>query len=389
MYPLLLDRFLENAIELDVDALSDGQDAYVAGIMQHVEEAGVHSGDSACVLPPLSLGDEKLDEVRRHTRELALRLGVVGLLNVQFALVENDRLYVIEANPRASRTVPFVSKAIGVPLAKVACRLILGERLAEQRLPSEQGTTHVSVKEAVLPFQRLHGSDALLGPEMKSTGEVMGIAEDFPAAFGKAQAAAGVALPSRAASSSPSATRTSRPPPSSPRGMHDLGFRVLATQGTAQAIRRMGIPVEELNKVGEGSPHVVDRIREGTVDLVINTPAGRGARTDGWEIRRAAVERGIPCITTMTGASAAARAIGGAGRPGARSVISLQDLHRGRAGERGEPQVASARGPSARSSPARHERRRAHVAARDRSRLGGAGGRPARACALRAPPAAG
>ncbi len=327
MYPLLIDRFLENAIELDVDALADGEDVHVAGIMQHVEEAGVHSGDSACVLPPLSLGGEMLSEIRRQTTALALELGVVGLLNVQYAVVENKRLRVIEANPRASRTVPFVSKATGVPLAKVACRLILGERLRDQDLPAARDGGHVSVKEAVLPFQRLHGADALLGPEMKSTGEVMGIAEDFPTAFGKAQAAAGVELPSEGTlfitvcdSDKPAATQLAA-------RMHDLGFRVLATSGTAQAIRTMGIPVEQLNKIGEGSPHVGDYILRGDVDIVINTPAGRGARTDGWEIRRAAVERGIPCITTMTGASAAVRAIG-ATRSAGKSVRSLQELHR-------------------------------------------------------------
>jgi carbamoyl-phosphate synthase large subunit len=328
MYPLLLDRFLENAIEIDVDALSDGDGVYVAGIMQHVEEAGVHSGDSACVLPPLSIGDEMQEEIRRQARAIALRLGVVGLLNVQFALVDNDRLFVIEANPRASRTVPFVSKAIGVPLAKVACRLILGERLRDQPLPPEGRHPHVSVKEAVLPFQRFQGSDALLGPEMKSTGEVMGIAADFPTAFGKAQAAAGVALPlegtvfiSVCDTDKPAATQLAA-------RMHDLGFRVLATRGTAQAIRTMGVPVEPLNKIGEGSPHVVDRIRGGDVDLLINTPVGRGARADGWEIRRAAIEHGVPCITTMTGASAAARAIGAA--PGrSPTVCSLQELHNG------------------------------------------------------------
>jgi carbamoyl-phosphate synthase large subunit len=323
---LLIDRFLENAIELDVDALADGEDVYVAGIMQHVEEAGVHSGDSACVLPPLSLGGEMLDEIRRQTTALALELGVVGLLNVQFAVVDNKRLRVIEANPRASRTVPFVSKAIGVPLAKVACRLILGERLRDMDLPQHHKTGHVSVKEAVLPFKRLQGADALLGPEMKSTGEVMGIAEDFPTAFGKAQAAAGVALPTEGTafitvcdSDKPAATQLAA-------RLHDLGFRLLATQGTAHAIQAMGIPVEQLNKIGEGSPHVGDHILRGDVDIVINTPVGRGARTDGWEIRRAAVERGIPCITTMTGASAAVRAMGAT--PGARTTVrSLQELH--------------------------------------------------------------
>jgi carbamoyl-phosphate synthase large subunit len=326
MFPLLLDRFLENAIEIDVDALCDGKDVVIAGVMQHVEEAGVHSGDSACVLPPLSIGEEMLEEIERQTRAIALRLEVVGLLNVQYGLVDNDRLHVIEANPRASRTVPFVSKAIGAPLAKIACRLILGERLEDQQLPTGAGAGHVSVKEAVLPFQRLHGSDALLGPEMKSTGEVMGIARDFPTAFGKAQAAAGEALPTSGSvfisvcdTDKPAATQVAA-------RMHDLGFKVLATTGTAQAIRQMGVPVEQLKKIGEGSPHVVDRIRGGGVDLLINTPVGRGARTDGWEIRRAAIEHGVPCITTMTGASAAARAIGAA-QTGAVGVSSLQDLH--------------------------------------------------------------
>jgi carbamoyl-phosphate synthase large subunit len=349
MYPLLLDRFLENAVELDVDALADGDQAYVAGIMQHVEEAGVHSGDSACVLPPLSIGEEMLEEIRRQVRALALRLGVVGLLNVQFALVDNDRLYVIEANPRASRTVPFVSKAIGVPLAKTACRLLLGERLSDQDLPPEdRPLRHVSVKEAVLPFQRFHGSDSLLGPEMKSTGEVMGIADDFPAAFAKSQAAAGVALPLEGSvfisvcdTDKPAATQLAA-------RMHDLGFKVLATRGTAQAMRRMGVPVEQLNKVGEGSPHVVDRIRAGDVDLLINTPVGRGARTDGWEIRRAAIEHGVPCITTMTGATAAARAIG-ADRARRPVVRSLQELH-GLPGADG-PKRGSKR-PARRAAPA-------------------------------------
>jgi carbamoyl-phosphate synthase large subunit len=326
MYPLLIDRFLENAIEIDVDALADGEDVYLADIMQHVEEAGVHSGDSACVLPPISLGGEMLDEIRRQTTALARELGVVGLLNVQYGVVENKRLRVIEANPRASRTVPFVSKAIGVPLAKVACRLILGERLRDQKLPALPEGGHVSVKEAVLPFKRLHGADALLGPEMKSTGEVMGIADDFPTAFGKAQAAAGVELPSEGTvfitvcdSDKPAATQLAA-------RLHDLGFRLLATGGTAQAIRAMGVPVEQLNKIGEGSPHVGDHILRGDIDIVINTPAGRGARTDGWEIRRAAVERGIPCITTMTGASAAVAAMGTPLEARA-AVRSLQELH--------------------------------------------------------------
>src|SRR5256885_7520530 len=247
LYPLLIDRFLENAIELDVDALADGEDVYVAGIMQHVEEAGVHSGDSACVLPPLSLGEKMLEEIRQQTRELALRLHVVGLLNVQFALVDNDMLYVIEANPRASRTVPFVSKAIGLPVAKLACQILLGERLSELDLPADTSNGHMCVKEVVLPFDRFAGADSLLGPEMRSTGEVMGIARDFPTAFAKAQAAAGATLPGHgrvfitvADGDKPAATGVATV-------LHDLGFEIIATRGTARAMRRMGVPVEAIN----------------------------------------------------------------------------------------------------------------------------------------------
>jgi carbamoyl-phosphate synthase large subunit len=327
-HPLLLDRFLENAIEVDVDALADGADAHVAGIMQHVEEAGVHSGDSACVIPPMSLGVEMLDEIRETTKRIALELGVVGLINIQYA-VAGGELYVIEANPRASRTVPFVSKATGVPLAKVAARLMLGEKLADQEL-REPPAGMVSVKEAVLPFARFAGADSVLGPEMKSTGEVMGIAADFPTAFGKAQAAAGVSLPIEGSvfitvtdTDKPAATQIAA-------RFHDLGFELIATGGTAQAISAMGVPVTPINKIAEGSPHVVDLIRERRCDLVINTPTGSGARADGYEIRTAAVRHGIPCVTTMTGATAAVRAIA-AKLEGDSDVRSLQEIHGARA----------------------------------------------------------
>ncbi|MDX6586149.1 MAG: carbamoyl-phosphate synthase large subunit [Solirubrobacterales bacterium] len=323
-HPLLLDRFLEDAIEVDVDALCDGAEVSVAGIMQHVEEAGVHSGDSACVLPPMSLGEEMLDQIRETTARIALELGVIGLINIQYAVARGE-LYVIEANPRASRTIPFVSKAIGAPLAKAACRLMLGEKLADQDIP-ELPTGHVSVKEAVLPFARFAGADAVLGPEMKSTGEVMGVARDFPTAFAKAQAAAGVALPLEGSvfitvtdNDKAAATQIAS-------RFHDLGFEIIATRGTAQAISRMGIPVRAINKIAEGSPHVVDFIRDENVDLVINTPTGSGARSDGYEIRNAAVRGGIPCITTMTGASAVARAIHAVRTRGAEPQ-SLQELH--------------------------------------------------------------
>jgi carbamoyl-phosphate synthase large subunit len=324
-HPLLLDRFLENAIEVDVDALADGADVHVGGIMQHVEEAGVHSGDSACVLPPMSLGEEMLEEIRATTRRIALELGVVGLINIQYG-VAGGELHVIEANPRASRTVPFVSKATGLPLAKVAARLMLGERLAELDLP-EPPAGHVSVKEAVLPFARFAGVDSVLGPEMKSTGEVMGIAADFPTAFGKAQAAAGVSLPAEG-SVFITVTDTDKPAATQLAARFcDLGFEVVATGGTAQAISSMGVPVTRINKLSEGSPHVVDLIRERRCDLVINTPTGSGARADGHAIRTAAVRHGIPCVTTMTGATAAVRAIA-ALRECPAEVRSLQEIHR-------------------------------------------------------------
>ena len=333
---IYLDRFLEDSIEVDVDALCDGGlgdgegegEVWIAGIMQHVEEAGIHSGDSACVLPPHGLAEKMLNQIREQTAGIARALGVAGLLNVQFAIHGNDGLHVIEANPRASRTVPFVSKAIGLPLAKLACRIMLGERIADLDLPAEPCCSHVCVKEAVLPFDRFAGSDSLLGPEMRSTGEVMGIAADFPTAFAKAQAAAGARLPNQgtvfltvADGDKPAATGIATQ-------LHDLGFKIIATRGTAQSIRRWGVPVEEINKIGEGSPHVVDWIERGAVDLVINTPVGTGARADGYEIRSAAVARGIPCITTMAGGMAAARAIAAA-RRGEPDVVSLQELHAG------------------------------------------------------------
>jgi carbamoyl-phosphate synthase large subunit len=323
-HPLFLDHFLEGAIEVDVDALADGESVHVAGIMQHVEEAGVHSGDSACVLPPMSLGEEMLEEIRATTERIALELGVVGLINIQYAVAGGD-LQVIEANPRASRTVPFVSKATGLPLAKVATTLLLGECLGDQEFPRVRDG-HVSVKEAVLPFARFAGVDSVLGPEMKSTGEVMGIAADFPTAFAKAQAAAGVKLP-RQGSVFITVTDTDKPAATQLAArFHDLGFEVIATGGTAQSISAMGVPVTRINKLGEGSPHVVDLIREKRCDLVINTPTGSGAREDGQAIRTAAVRHGIPCVTTMTGATAAARAIA-AQKEGEAPVLSLQDIH--------------------------------------------------------------
>jgi carbamoyl-phosphate synthase large subunit len=327
---IFLDRFLENATEVDVDALCDGREVWIGGIMQHVEEAGIHSGDSACVLPPHSLGQEMLEQIRTATRELALAIGVVGLINVQYAVYAGE-LYVIEANPRASRTVPFVSKAIGLPLAKLACRIMLGESIVELQLPREREGLgfgdHISVKEAVLPFDRFEGSDAVLGPEMRSTGEVMGIARDFPTAFAKAQAAAGVPLPSSGTVFITVTDADKETASGIAQMLHDIGFRILATRGTAETIARMGVPVTPLNKLGEGSPHVVDWIERGDVDLVVNTPTGFGARTDGYEIRRAAVAHGIPCLTTLAAGTSAARAIASARRDGEPAVLCLQELH--------------------------------------------------------------
>ncbi|MGA9876962.1 MAG: carbamoyl-phosphate synthase large subunit [Solirubrobacteraceae bacterium] len=328
---IFLDRFLENAVEVDVDALCDGHEVWIGGIMQHVEEAGVHSGDSACVLPPHSLGAEMLEQIRCATRDIALGVGVVGLMNVQYA-VHDGRLYVIEANPRASRTVPFVSKAIGLPLAKLACRIMLGERISALGLPkSSEGLgfgDHVSVKEAVLPFDRFDGADSLLGPEMRSTGEVMGIARDFPTAFAKAQAAAGSPLPDTGTAFITVTDSDKAGVFAVAQILHDNGFRILATRGTAEAIARMGVPVQTINKIGEGSPHVVDWIERGDVNLIVNTPTGSGARSDGWEIRRAAIAHGIPCLTTLSAGVSAARAIAQAGKLGEPEVLSLQELHR-------------------------------------------------------------
>ncbi len=323
-HPVLIDTFLEDAIEVDVDAVCDGHDVYIGAIMQHVEEAGIHSGDSSCVIPSLSLGEGTLERVRKQTTQLALALGVKGLLNVQFAF-QNYELYVLEVNPRGSRTVPFVSKATGVQLAKLATRVILGERLADVQ-PPRRVPEHVSVKEAVMPFNRFPGADSKLGPEMKSTGEVMGVADTFPAAFAKAQVASGYPLPvegtvflSVCDSDKSAATILGQ-------RLHGLGFTILATRGTARALQSLGVPTVEVNKVVEGSPHVVDLIEEGRVGFIINTPFGRGARSDGYEIRQAALRRGVPCITTLAGASAALSAIDAARRPRV-TVRCLQDLH--------------------------------------------------------------
>jgi carbamoyl-phosphate synthase large subunit len=318
----LVDRFLEGAVELDVDALCDGDETFVAAVMQHVEEAGVHSGDSSCVLPPVSLHPGTLALVKETVRRLAPALGVVGLVNVQLALQEGT-LYVLEANPRASRTVPFASKAIGVNLVEAACRLAAGEKLSDLELVAT-GNGHVSVKAAVFPFARFPGADPVLGPEMRSTGEVMASAADFPSAFAKAERAAGRCLPERGTAflSVRDADKVSAVDLG--RTLASLGFELCATSGTARALAAAGLPVTHVRKVGEegGGPTIVDLVRRGRCDLVVNTPAGGGARSDGYVIREAALVARVPCVTTLAGAFAAVDAIARARREDA---LSLQE----------------------------------------------------------------
>ena len=320
---VLVDRFLEGAIELDVDALCDGTDTWVAALMEHVEEAGVHSGDSSCVLPPVGLPDEVLAECAATVTRLAPALGVVGLINVQLAL-QDGRLFVLEANPRASRTVPFVSKALGVNLVAAACRLAAGAALADVHVAGRELPAHVSVKASVFPFARFPGADAVLGPEMRSTGEVMASAADFPTAFAKAERAAGRPLPSSGAAflsvragDKPAAVMLAQ-------SLAALGFSLCATGGTAAALAAAGLAVTRVRKVSEpgDGPTVVDLVRRRKVELVINTPVGRGARSDGYLIREAALLARVPCVTTVSGAAAAVEAIARATRG---ETLSLQE----------------------------------------------------------------
>ena len=302
--PILIDKFLEDAGEVDVDAVSDGRHTVIGGIMEHIEEAGVHSGDSACVLPPHTLSDEVLAEIRRHTLALARALRTRGLLNIQFA-VRGSTVYILEANPRASRTVPFVSKATGVPLAKIAARAMVGIPLRRQGFLQEPAPGHIAVKESVFPFSRFSGVDIILGPEMKSTGEVMGIDRSFGAAFSKAQVAAGQALPSKGAVFISVRNADKRNIVFIAKRLHDLGFTLLATAGTAKVLRSNSIPVEIIGKITDGDTTIPDRIRAGRIQLIINTPTGGGAQNDMKTIRSLAVMHGVPCITTLHGAQAA------------------------------------------------------------------------------------
>jgi carbamoyl-phosphate synthase large subunit len=324
-HPVLVDKYLEDAIEVDVDAIADGRHVVVAGIMEHIEEAGVHSGDSACSLPPYTLSASVIDEIRRQTVALALELGVVGLMNVQFA-VQQGVIYVLEVNPRASRTVPFVSKAIGVPLAKLAMKVMVGKTLDELGFSEAPVPAHISVKEAVFPFTRFEGVDVLLGPEMKSTGEVMGMDLDFGWAFAKSQLATGMALPQGGTALISVKDQDKPAILGIARQLSALGFRIEATRGTAAYLRAHGVETEAVNKVTEGRPHVVDHIKNGTISLVINTVWGQTSQADSASIRREALVRGIPYYTTIPGAKAAVRAIT-AMRSTGLTIRSLQEYH--------------------------------------------------------------
>ena len=325
-HPILVDKFLEDALEIDVDALCDGERVVVGGVMEHVEKAGVHSGDSACALPPYSLGDDQVATIKRQTRALALELGVIGLLNIQFA-IKNETVYVLEVNPRASRTVPFVSKAIGVPLAKHATKIMLGRTLVDLGFAEEREVSHIAIKEAVFPFIKFPGVDVLLGPEMKSTGEVMGIDRDFRKAYVKAQIAAGSPLPTSGKVFISVKNRDKRAALGIAKRLAEMGFSLVATAGTAKLLTLQGMTVEMVHKVGEGyRPNIVDLMKRDEIALVFNTPEDGRARRDSYSIRRTAVTQNIPYYTTVDGAQAA---LGGieALLKGEILVQSLQEYH--------------------------------------------------------------
>jgi carbamoyl-phosphate synthase large subunit len=325
--PVLIDRYLNDAIEVDVDCIADGETVYVAGVMEHIEEAGIHSGDSACALPPYTLSPATVTELKAQTEALAKALGVVGLMNVQYA-IKDDEVFVLEVNPRASRTVPFVAKATGVPVAKIGARVMAGARLSEFRLDDQAIAPHVAVKEAVFPFNRFPDVDTILGPEMKSTGEVMGLDSSFERAFAKSQLAAGVRLPDSGGVFLSVRDSDKSAAVGVARRLVDLGFSILATRGTAARLREAGLPVTVVNKVLEGRPHCVDAIKSDQVQLVINTAAGAQSVSDSFDIRRTALTHGVPHYTTIAGARAAAHAIA-AMRTGALDVAPLQAYFRG------------------------------------------------------------
>jgi carbamoyl-phosphate synthase large subunit len=306
--PVLIDQYLQSAIEVDVDAIADGKSVFIAGIMEHIEEAGVHSGDSACSIPPWSLEVSVIKELERQTAAMARELDVVGLMNVQFAIQDRD-IYVLEVNPRASRTVPFVAKAVGLPIAAIAARVMAGESLASFKLTPPR-LEHVAVKEAVLPFARFPGVDTLLGPEMKSTGEVMGLDQSFERAFAKSQIAAGLSLPDSGTVFVSVRDSDKDAIVEAVRRLIALGFKIIATGGTASFLKEKGLGVARINKVYEGRPHIVDAMKNGEVQLVFNTTEGGQAIKDSLSIRRTALAQKIPYYTTVAGSLATAQAIG-------------------------------------------------------------------------------
>jgi carbamoyl-phosphate synthase large subunit len=324
--PVLIDKFLERAAEFDVDALADENTCVIAAIQEHIEEAGIHSGDSSCVLPPIKIDPEHIETMRHYTRLLATALSVRGLMNIQFA-IKDDRVYVLEVNPRASRTVPFVSKATGVPIARIAALVMAGQPLADFDLPPDLSVNRFFIKSPVFPFAKFPGVDPILSPEMHSTGEVMGVGESFGEAYGKAMTSAGLSLPQtgRAFISVNEADKGQAVVLA--RKLARLGFEIVATLGTAERLREVGLKVENVFKVNEGRPNIVDHIKRGEIALIINTPLGRASHFDEQAIRRAALQYNIPCVTTMTGAQAIVEAIGARVATGGIKVRSLQEMH--------------------------------------------------------------
>jgi carbamoyl-phosphate synthase large subunit len=324
-HPVLIDKYLEDAIEIDVDAISDGKTVIVGGIMEHIEEAGIHSGDSACSLPPYSLPPNISDKIKVYTEALAKELNVIGLMNIQFAVKDGD-IYILEVNPRASRTIPYVSKSIGFPLAKMAAKVIVGKTLEELGLPEKIELSHFSVKEAVFPFDRFIGVDTILGPEMKSTGEVMGIDKDFGSAYAKSQAAAKNAIPLSGKVFFSVKDKDKAPLPPMAKTLVSLGFSLVATKGTAAYLKKHDIEVEVVNKVTEGRPHCVDLIKNKEIDMIINTVTGAKAQKDSFSLREAALQNQVAYTTTIAGAKAAINAIEATLKEKT-NIKSLQEYH--------------------------------------------------------------
>jgi carbamoyl-phosphate synthase large subunit len=322
----LIDKFLEQAAEFDVDALADDTACVIAGIQEHIEEAGIHSGDSSCVLPPVRIAAEHLDTMRHYTRKLATALSVKGLMNIQFA-IKDDRVYVLEVNPRASRTVPFVSKATGIPIARIAALVMAGRQLKEFGLPDELTVERFYIKSPVFPFRKFPGVDPILSPEMHSTGEVMGVGETFGEAYAKAMTSAGIGLPESGTAFISVNEADKGQAVLLARRLTRLGFDLMATVGTAARLREVGLEVATVFKVNEGRPNVADHIKQGLVALVINTPLGRASHYDEQAIRRAALQYNVPCVTTMTGAHALVEALSSRTTQKEIAVYALQDLH--------------------------------------------------------------